>query len=66
MDRYVLLKLCLCREPLRKVYDKYDGICRMDRCDYDGRLSMSIVGHLGKSMETLRRGVSDRYDGHAG
>ena len=38
----------------------------MDRCDYDGPSSMSIVGHLEKSMETLRRGVSNRDDDYVG
>ena len=38
----------------------------MDRCDYDGPSLMSVVGHLKKRMETLKRGVSDRHDGYAG
>ena len=36
-----------------------------NRCDYDDPSSMSVVGHL-KKMDTLKRGVSDRYDGYAG
>ena len=38
----------------------------MDCCDYDGPSSMSIVGHLKKEMETLKRGVFDRHDGYVG
>jgi len=38
----------------------------MDCRDNDGPSSMSIVGHLEKGMETLRRGVSDRHDGCTG